>query len=189
MKSAMDGQPGLSIPAIQSERLELAWMSPAFIVASLDGRRDAAGALIDAIVPEEWPDERARRPPWGLGGRLEQMQRDPAESPWLLRAMIARADRAMVGRINFHGRPNEWGQAELGYTVFPAHRQRGYATEAALAMMGWARHHHDVRRFLLSISPDNAPSLRVAAKLGFVRIGVQMDEIDGEEYVFELIQP
>ena len=182
----MDDQARSSIPAIHSERLDLVWMSPAFIVASLDGRRAAAGALIAAMLPEDWPDEGGRR---NLGLRLEQMQRDPAESPWLLRAIISRATKEMVGRINFHGRPNEQGQAELGYMVFPAHRQRGYATEAALAMIRWARHDYDVRRFLLSISPDNAPSLRVASKLGFQRIGTQMDELDGEEHVFELIQP
>jgi RimJ/RimL family protein N-acetyltransferase len=182
----MDGQSDSNIPVIASERLDLAWMSAAFIVASLDGRRDAAASLISASLPEDWPDEEARR---RLAQRLEQMQRDPSEAPWLLRAMISRAAMEMVGALNFHGRPNAQGQAKLGYTVFPAHRQRGYATEAALAMMGWARHEHEVHRFLLSISPDNAASLRVADKLGFRRIGVQMDEIDGEEYVFELVLP
>jgi RimJ/RimL family protein N-acetyltransferase len=38
----------------------------------------------------------------------------------------------------------------------------------------------------VSISPDNAASLALAGKLGFVRTGEQMDDIDGLEYVFGL---
>ena len=45
---------------------------------------------------------------------------------------------------------------------------------------------HGATAFLLSISPDNAASLAIAAKLGFTRIGEQMDEVDGLEWVFRL---
>jgi ribosomal-protein-alanine N-acetyltransferase len=77
----------------------------------------------------------------------------------------------------------------MGYTVMPDHRRRGYAVEAASGMMDWARRIHGVRRFRLSISPSNDPSLAMAAKMGFVRTGEQMDEEDGLEYVFELDVP
>jgi RimJ/RimL family protein N-acetyltransferase len=56
-------------------------------------------------------------------------------------------------------------------------------------MMRWAREVHEVRRFLLSISPKNAPSLALALKLGFSQVGKQMDLEDGLEYVFELQVP
>jgi RimJ/RimL family protein N-acetyltransferase len=36
------------------------------------------------------------------------------------------------------------------------------------------------------VSPDNLASLAVVEKLGFRQTGVQVDEIDGEEGVFEL---
>jgi RimJ/RimL family protein N-acetyltransferase len=45
---------------------------------------------------------------------------------------------------------------------------------------------HAINRFLVSISPDNEPSLALAEKMGFQRIGEQMDPEDGLEYVFEL---
>src|SRR5207237_8332173 len=95
--------------------------------------------------------------------------------------------RVMVGRFNFHG-PPENGAAEVGYTIQPEHRRRGYATEATAAMLDWARAEHGVRRFIASISPDNEPSLRLARHLGFVQIGEQMDEEDGLELVFELLR-
>jgi RimJ/RimL family protein N-acetyltransferase len=53
--------------------------------------------------------------------------------------------------------------------------------------MDWARREHAIRHFIVSVSPTNRPSLGMAAKLGFQRIGTQIDEIDGEEYVFERV--
>jgi ribosomal-protein-alanine N-acetyltransferase len=54
-------------------------------------------------------------------------------------------------------------------------------------MLQWARAHHGVRRFYVSIAPDNQASLAMAAKLGFRQVGEQVDEEDGLELVFELV--
>ena len=43
-----------------------------------------------------------------------------------------------------------------------------------------------MKRFRASVAPDNVPSLAVVAKFGFRQVGVQIDDIDGEELVFEL---
>jgi RimJ/RimL family protein N-acetyltransferase len=117
--------------------------------------------------------------------RLKQMQSNPQDAPWLLRGMVRRDDDEMIGVINFHGAPDERNRAELGYTVFEGYRRLGYATEAALAMMRWATS-KGVATFVVSVSPENEPSLGMAAKLGFVRVGSQMDDEDGLEWVFEL---
>jgi len=87
----------------------------------------------------------------------------------------------------FHGPPGvndlmRSDAAETGYTIFAAHRGKGYATEVAQAMMDWAASEHGVTHFTSGVAPDNAPSLRVNDKLGFVRTG---DVVDGE-VIFEL---
>jgi RimJ/RimL family protein N-acetyltransferase len=170
---------------ITTERLRLVWMSPSFMRASLEGRREEAEAILDARLPGHWPDEPAKRV---MEVRVEQMVRRPESGEWLLRAIVERESGTVVGYINFHGPPEE-GRAELGYTIFEDRRRRGYATEAIRGMMAWARSAHDVERFVLSISPENEPSLALAAKLGFERIGSQVDPIAGEEWVFELPPP
>ena len=73
----------------------------------------------------------------------------------------------------------------MGYTIFEPHRGRGLATAAVMALMDEARS-RGIHRFVLSISPQNAPSLRIAEKLGFVESGRHWDEEDGEELEFEL---
>ena len=169
-------------PVIPSERLRLVSMPLPFIEAVLDGDRDRAASLVGFALPDDWPDARARRT---LSYRRDQLRANPSVSPWLLRAMLGPRG-TMIGYINFHGPPASDASNELGYTVLPAHRRQGYATEAIRALMAWAAREQGVRRFLLSISPENEPSLALARKLGFREVGSRMDAEDGLELVFEL---
>lgn len=75
---------------------------------------------------------------------------------------------------------------EFGYAIFAAHRRRGYAEEAVRGLMQWARQAHGVDRFVVTIGPDNAASTHLAAKLGFTRIGENVDPVGGIEYVYLL---
>lgn len=172
----------MTIPPVRTGRLDLVSISPDAIEALLAGRRDEAAAILACRIPDGWPDEHDAA---FLKLRLNQMRDDPPTQEWLARAIALRESGEMIGHIGFHGPPQD-GWAELGYTVLEPHRRRGYALEAIRGMMRWAAGAHGIHTFRLSISPDNEPSLRLAAKLGFTHIGEQMDEEDGLEYVFEL---
>ena len=50
--------------------------------------------------------------------------------------------------------------------------------------MNWAQQKFGIHRFVASVSPDNAASLKLIARLGFTIIGQQIDEEDGLEHVF-----
>jgi [ribosomal protein S5]-alanine N-acetyltransferase len=52
--------------------------------------------------------------------------------------------------------------------------------------MGWAYETHGIRKFVLTVAPNSLPSQSLAAKLGFVRIGSHVDEVDGPEDVLGL---
>lgn len=142
---------------------------------------------IDGVeLPPEW----LRRSERTLRRRRDQMGDDPGSAPWLLRAMVRRQTREVVGRIGFHGRPGQNSLAapdalELGYAVEPMFQRQGFAEEAIGGMMAWARE-RSIDRFVLSIGIGNEPSLALAAKLGFAEVARVLDEEDGPEIVFEL---
>jgi RimJ/RimL family protein N-acetyltransferase len=176
------------VPRISSERLDLVWMSPPFIEALLGGRRLEAARLVGAVLPDGWPDAHDER---FLRMRLEQMQRESESRQWLVRAIVLREDGAVVGHAGFHGPPGVNARAkpdalEVGYTIFPPYRDRGYATEAARALIGWARDVQGIRGFFASVDPANEQSLAIVRKLGFVHQGERWDDEDGLELVFEL---
>ena len=173
---------GTAPHVVESARLHLVLMSEPFLVAMLDGRREEGERLLGAQLPPAWPDEGDR---WLLELRLGQLRKDRTTAPWLVRAMVRSSDDQMIGHIGFHGPPED-GVVEIGYTVMPEARRQGFAEEAVRAMFEWATREMGVTRFRASIGPWNEPSLALSRKLGFVKVGVQWDERDGEEIVFEL---
>lgn len=171
---------------IETRRLGLVPLSIEFLRAALDGDVERAGRLLGVLL-----DDRPPIHPDTLRRRLQQLEIDVTLQPWLLRGIIHRETRTLIGHIGFHTGPRpEYlnklapGGIEMGYTVFAPLRRQGFATEAIIGLMDWARSNHDINRFVVSISPRNEPSLALAAKLGFERVGEQIDEVDGLEYVF-----
>jgi RimJ/RimL family protein N-acetyltransferase len=57
-------------------------------------------------------------------------------------------------------------QAEVGFVVHPAHQRKGYATEAARAMIDFAFSTVGVHRVIGRTEARNAASARVFEKLG-----------------------
>lgn len=57
---------------------------------------------------------------------------------------------------------------EMGWSLVPGVQGKGYATEAVAAAIAWGESHFGRVRFSCIIAPENAPSLRVAARFGFV---------------------
>jgi RimJ/RimL family protein N-acetyltransferase len=62
----------------------------------------------------------------------------------------------------------------------------GYASEAVQALIDWATREHNVTQFIVSISPANEPSLRLAQKFGFHKVGAATDDEGRVEDVFLL---
>lgn len=173
---------------IHSSRLELITLSPDFLNVSIKGDLKSASQLIDLVIPNDWLEAK-----WVMEIRLAQLRENPALQPWLLRAVGLRETRTMIGFIGFHTRPgaeylNPYapGGVEFGYTIFPDYRKKGYASEAAQTLMDWATREHGVNRFVVSISPTNEPSLRLARKFGFRKVGTVTDSEDRVEDVFLL---
>lgn len=177
---------------IDTGRLRLIVMTPAFLQACLAGNWEQAAIEIGLPIPHALHDETEI-----MALRLAECQANPAYQPWSLRAIAWSQEAELLGHIGFHARPGapylaEYAQQgiELGYTVFPAYRRQGIAQEALQAMIAWACTQAPIDRAILSIGLTNNPSLALAEKLGFTQVGQHEDPEDGPEWVYALdIQP
>jgi RimJ/RimL family protein N-acetyltransferase len=97
--------------------------------------------------------------------------------------MVLRGTGRIVGQAGFHEPPGADGTVELGYEVVPRHRRHGYAREAVLALMAWARGTGRVKRFRACVTPANLASREFLGTLGFERSGHRIDAVDGLELV------
>jgi [ribosomal protein S5]-alanine N-acetyltransferase len=167
---------------VSSEHLNLLPMTLELMEALQRGDRESAQKMTGYLIPADWPEDMESV----LRFRIAIARAQPEAWPLLLRAMVLRADpEVVVGRIGFHGPSDDTGMLEIGYEVFPAHRRQGYAREAVIAMFSWAQRDPAVLRFRATVSPDNLASRSLVAGLGFLEVGTQRDEEDGEETIFE----
>jgi RimJ/RimL family protein N-acetyltransferase len=93
---------------------------------------------------------------------------------WLVEEKATGAFVGEVGLFDYRrallfadGTTRPFTTPEVGWILSPAMHGRGYATEAVRAVLDWARGRFSATEIVCLIHPDNAPSLNVAAKLGF----------------------
>jgi ribosomal-protein-alanine N-acetyltransferase len=142
-----------------TERLELRPL-PVAAARALAGDRAAAARLLGAALASEWPQpdllavlprQRAGRERFGV---------------WIA---VERETGTVIGDAGFHGPPDEEGTVELGYAIVPERRRRGYATEAARALVEWVLAEPGIAAVVAGCKPDNVASIRTLERLGFTR--------------------
>ncbi|MBD1877257.1 GNAT family N-acetyltransferase [Coleofasciculus sp. FACHB-T130] len=82
--------------------------------------------------------------------------------------------------------PDQGGVVEIAYGVDPEYQGRGYATEAARALVNFAFRSGQVRLVRAHTWAENNASMRVLAKCGFECIGEVVDPEDGLVWRWEL---
>lgn len=179
------------IHIIETNRLRLQRFTLDILDACLHATRLEAERLAGVSIPDVWMNEVDY-----IERKRTQLTNDPTYAAWCTRMVVLKATNQMIGHIAFHTPPGPPGLGaiapggvELGYSIYGPHRRQGYAKEAAIGMMRWASTENGIQSFVVSVSPDNAASQALAKSLGFVKVGEQMDEVDGLEEVFVLQGP
>ena len=111
----------------------------------------------------------------------DQLAKGGTSAPWLF---ILRQTREPVGAGGTA--PAGKGVLFLGYSVWPRHQRRGYATEAVVALCKEALSRPAVERIRATIPVGHVASERVVAAAGFRKVGKDFDPDAGEVGVFEL---
>lgn len=92
-------------------------------------------------------------------------------------AFLGEVGIARFKRNLMQGHPELERVPEAGWVFLPAVHGQGYASEAVDAVLNWRDEHVPGTQTFCIISPENAPSLNLAAKFGFV----VTDEVSDEQ--------
>jgi ribosomal-protein-alanine N-acetyltransferase len=149
---------------LMTERMELRPLPAAAANVLPDGREEA-GRILGAALSVNWPQ------PDLLDVLPLQASASPSDERFGIWVMIERETNSVVGDIGFIGPPDDNRTVEVGYSVIPTCRRRGYATEAARAIVVWALDQPEVEVVVASCDTENEPSIRTLERIGFLRVG------------------
>jgi ribosomal-protein-alanine N-acetyltransferase len=100
--------------------------------------------------------------------------------------IVELATGAEVGSCGFKAPPDESGSVEIAYGIRPEHQGKGFATEAARAMVEYAVSSGEVRKVIAHTLPEKNASGRVLTKCGFQCLGTVLDPEDGLVWRWDL---
>jgi RimJ/RimL family protein N-acetyltransferase len=75
---------------------------------------------------------------------------------------------------------------EIGLGVNSKFQRRGFAREALIGMWSWAVEQPGVEVLRYTVSATNVASMKLIDKFDFTHVGIQIDEKDGPEEIFEM---
>ena len=121
---------GLMVLHIQTERLTIVVFTVEMMEAALIGNVHLEKVL-KCKVPVEYPLPEYKEL---LPYKMKRFSEHPEEGQWE-GVIIHTLKQTVIGNMGFKGGPDEKGEMDLGYSILPAFRRNGYATEMATAMV------------------------------------------------------
>ena len=153
---------------IQTTHLKLVLQTPEQVLAWVEGTSAAVRAEISPV--------------W-----LARVRTLTSADPWAcFFSMVHRDNDAIIGQCAYKGPPSTDGVVEISYGVDPEYQGRGYATEAARALVAYAFGADDVQIVRAHTFREANASTRVLAKCGFEKVGEVVDPEDGLVWRWEI---
>ena len=98
----------------------------------------------------------------------------PNSFPWITNWQIIEKERNIaIGSACFMNVPNEKGEVEIGYGIYPAFQNQGFMTEALESICRWALNQPGVAAIHAETEPENIASHRVLGKCAFQQLNEQ----------------
>ena len=160
---------------IQTEHLILATHLPRHLRALLRGPKEfentaglrVADGIRDQLLSAS-PDFMAR------------LETATQPDPWQFGfGIIHTIDNVLMGMCGFPGPPAADGFAEIAYGIAPPYQGKGYATEAAMALVEFVRNDSRVKGVCAHTLAETNASTRVLEKCGFKKVGETTDPENG----------
>jgi len=169
--------------SLDTPHLSLLPSDPQHLLALIDapeGFEQLAGLSIAAGLHEMYHSGEVS-PDW-----LAMLRQSSGPDPWRLGFFVVHRDsRCVIGSAAYKGPPDPAGIVEIAYGIAPEYQRRGYATEAARALLEYAFATGTVRLARAHTRPEENPSTHVLRKCGFQFIGTVVDPEDGPVWRWE----
>ncbi|KAA9333442.1 GNAT family N-acetyltransferase [Hymenobacter busanensis] len=178
--------PASPTPQLESARLLLIPCTDAHFEAALHHHHTLA-ALLGVAAAADWPGSPEATEV--LAPSRAYLRANPAAQGWWMYLLIHKASQQLIGLGGFKGAPTAAGVVEIGYSLAPAFRGQGLATEAAQALVDFAFRHPEVQLVQAHTLPEHNASGRILQKLGLLHRGAVIDPDDGEVWRWELPRP
>ena len=163
--------------SLETPRLVLIPCAPQQLVALIDqpGRFETLTGVPAADGLREFFVSDDVSPMW-----LEALRSASSPDPWRHGFFVVDRDRqCVIGTAGFKGPPDASGVVEIAYGVVPNAEGKGYATEAASALLEFALRTPEVKLVRAHTLPAANASTRVLLKCGFRHVGSVVDPEDG----------
>lgn len=123
--------------------------------------------------------------PSPLAFRIPRVEKDPGFAEIAIVLAINKSTNQVIGSAGFHDFPNADGMIEIGFGIVLEMQNQGFGKELLLGMWQMICKRADVKVLRYTVAPDNAPSMHIINKLGFTKVGEQIDLEDGLELIYE----
>ena len=121
-----------------------------------------------------------------------ERRRPGVPGQWFQFALEDRASGELVGDLALKVDADEPREAEVGFTLAPAHQGKGYATEALTGLLDHAFASYGLHRVVAVTDALNAPSAAVLERVGMRREAHFVENVFfkgswGSEYLFAIL--
>ncbi len=171
---------------LETERLRLRPFTRGDVGAVFEYRQreDVARYLFDNAMSRETCAEAVQL-------RISQLGFEE-EGDRIVLAAERREGGELIGEVCLIWRSAEQRQGEIGYIFNPRFHGHGYATEAAIALVGFGFERLDLHRIFARCDPRNEPSFRVMERMGMRREAhyrghMQVKGAWSEEYIYAVL--
>jgi ribosomal-protein-alanine N-acetyltransferase len=158
---------------IVTPRLNLIVVTPEMLLSEKGGE-GRLGELIQCVIPSGWP--MSEWEPHVFDFLLTQLAEHPEQVGWHRYVGLVEPDgqRTLIGSLGAFTKTDP-SECEIGYGILPEYEGKGFATEAARALIEYIRCDERITSVIAHTFPSIPGSVRVMEKCGLVFDG------EGEE--------
>jgi ribosomal-protein-alanine N-acetyltransferase len=167
--------------SIETRNMKLIPCDTVVLKAAIEGN-DVFAKTINASIPDNWTEFGTD----ALQYSLDRLSEYPEEEGWWTYFPIHKHDNMLVGSGGFKGKPTSDGVVEIGYEIAPEFRNRGLATEMAMALVEKAFRDARVKSIIAHTLGQENPSTKVLMKCGFVKTEAFDDPDHGAIWKWEM---